>query len=277
MIVGMSGRLRAIAHETVAVVERGWYEGPDGVVDIADAVRRAVAGTRLHLPGEDLPEPVAVAGPPVIEITAESTLAAACRLVAERGPDGSPGVACLNFASARNAGGGFLNGAQAQEESIARSSAVYPALRAAGDFYAFHRADRGLLYSDRVIHSPGVPVFRDDRGRFLPRAWPVSILTSAAPNRAVIARDHPELLAQVPAVLTRRAARVVRVAASHGHRDLVLGAWGCGVFGNDPGAVARAFAGALAGGPWFDRIVFAVLDRRENVREQFRAVFPAGV
>ena len=266
MICGMSGRLRAIAQETVAIVERGRFDGPGGVVDIAAAVAAAVAGTRLHLPGEVLtPDP----GPPVtpeIEVTGESSLAAARRL--------GDGVACLNFASARNPGGGFLNGAQAQEESIARSSAIYPSLLAAGDFYAFHRADRGILYSDRVVYSPRVPVFRDDRGRLLPYAYPVSFLTAAAPNRAMIARDQPALLPQVPGALARRAARILDVAAAHGHRDLVLGAWGCGVFGNDPGAVARVFAAALRERRWFDRIVFAILDRRETVRDEFRAAFP---
>jgi uncharacterized protein (TIGR02452 family) len=268
MIGGVSGRLRAIAQETVSTVERGRYDGPDGVVDIGAGVARAVAGTRLYLPDDVLAEPVEVTGPLVVEVTGESSLDAARRLAAER-----DGVACLNFASARNPGGGFLNGAQAQEESIARASAIYPALRAAGDFYAFHRADRGLLYTDRVIWSPAVPVFRDDRGRFLASPYTVSFLTSAAPNRAMIARDRPGLLPEVPGALARRAARVLRVAAAHGCRELVLGAWGCGVFGNDPAQVAQVFAAALRDGPWFDRVVFAVLDRREAVRDEFRAAF----
>ncbi|WP_092556366.1 TIGR02452 family protein [Actinoplanes derwentensis] len=273
----MSGRLRGIARETVSIVERGWYDGPAGRVDISAAVAAAVAGTRLHLPGDALPPPPSTPGGAsrpdgvvvpraiAVEVTGESSLDAARRLGA--------GVACLNFASARNPGGGFLNGAQAQEESIARSSAIYPSLRAAGDFYAFHRADRGILYTDRVIYSPSVPVFRDDRGGFLAAAFPVSFLTSAAPNRAMITRDQPQLLPQVQGALASRAHRVLRVAAAHGHRDLVLGAWGCGVFGNDPAEVAQAFADALAATPAFDRVVFAVLDRRETVRDAFRAVF----
>ena len=265
MIGGMSGRLRAMAHETISIVERGGYDGPDGAVDIAADVAAAVAGTRLHLPDEVLTPPSGTTVTPRIEVTGESSLAAARRL--------GDGVACLNFASARNPGGGFLNGAQAQEESIARGSAIYPSLRAAGDFYAFHRADRGILYTDRVVYSPRVPVFRDDRGRLLAYPYPVSFLTSAAPNRAMIARDQPRLLPEVPGALARRAARILDVAAAHGHRDLVLGAWGCGVFGNDPGEVARVFAAALRDRQWFDRVVFAILDRRETVRDEFRAVF----
>jgi uncharacterized protein (TIGR02452 family) len=62
------------------------------------------------------------------------------------------------------------------------------------------------------------------------------------------------------------------VAAHHGHRVLVLGAWGCGVFQNDPHEVAAVFAELLASPKLeraFARVVFAVYDRskaQENRR-----------
>ena len=258
----MSARLRAIARETVQIAERGGYRSATGV-EVRLDVAPAVAGTRLYLPDDPVPEAPGGAAT-TIEVTGESTLAAARRL----GGD----VAALVFASARNAGGGFLNGAQAQEESIARSSALYPCLRAAGDFYAYHRSRPQLTYSDRVIHSPRVPVFRDDRGELLAEPYPVTFLTAAAPNLAAIRQNQPELIAEVPAVLLRRAKRVLAVAAAHGHRRLVLGAWGCGVFGNDPAVVAGAFAEALRDGP-FDQVVFAVLGPN---RAAFTAVFAGG-
>ncbi|SES19109.1 TIGR02452 family protein [Lentzea xinjiangensis] len=263
----MSSRLRAIAHDTVAISERGSYSTAAGEVSLADAVARAVAGTRLHLPDEVLALPEETSGPR-IDVTAESTLEAARRL----GGD----VAALNFASARNPGGGFLNGAQAQEESIARASALYPCLRAAGGFYAHHRAHEDLTYSDRVIHSPRVPVFRDDGGELLPRPYEVSFLTAAAPNRAAILRNQPERAEGVPVALLRRAIRVLHVAAAHGHRRLVLGAWGCGVFGNDPAAVAEVFRIALRDNRYFDHVVFAVLDRQKGAPTlaAFSGVFP---
>jgi uncharacterized protein (TIGR02452 family) len=62
-------------------------------------------------------------------------------------------------------------------------------------------------------------------------------------------------------VLAQRALRVLTVAAAHGHRRLVLGAWGCGVFGNVPQVVAEAFGAALNRIDRFDHVVFAVLDR----------------
>jgi uncharacterized protein (TIGR02452 family) len=254
MMICVSSRLRAIAQDTVSIAERGRYPGGRGEVVIDEQVAGAVAGTRLYLPDDALAAPVPAAGPAAVSVTNESSLAACRRL----GGD----VACLVFASARNPGGGFLNGAQAQEESLARGSALYACLRAAGDFYAHHRARPELTYSDRVIYSPRVPVFRDDKGTLLPEPYPVSFLTAAAPNRGAIARSQPEHLPDVPAVLARRATRVLAVAAAHGHRRLVLGAWGCGVFGNDPATVAAAFAAALDRGRWFDLVVFAVLDRQ---------------
>ncbi|NUR47978.1 MAG: TIGR02452 family protein [Hamadaea sp.] len=248
----MSARLQEIARRTVAIAEAGSYRTEAGAeVDIADAVRAAIAGTRLYLPDEPL-TPIGPEAKPTIEVTHESTLVAARRV--------GPHAAALNFASAKNPGGGFLGGAKAQEESIARSSALYPCLLRAAEFYEFHRTQRDLRYSDRVIFSPGVPVFRDDKGRLLDSAYQTSFLTAAAPNLGAIRRNQPDDVGDVPTVILRRARRVLEVAAAHGQRVLVLGAWGCGVFRNEPAVVADAFADALTAVPYFDHVVFAVLD-----------------
>ena len=252
-------KLRATAAETMAIIESGGYRSPGGRdVQIGGGIRAAVAGTRLHLPDETM---TSSSSPtlkgPVIEVTNETSLSASRRLGAD--------VACLVFASAKNPGGGFLSGAQAQEESIARSSALYPCQRAAGGFYDFHRRQGDLRYSDRVIYSPGVPVFRGDDGALLDEPHAVSFLTAAAPNLGAIMASQPEAAASVPGVLTARAERVLAVAAAHGHRKLVLGAWGCGVFRNDPAVVAAAFAAQLTRAQGrFDHIVFAVLDRQHG-------------
>ncbi len=256
--------LRVIAQETVEITRRGSYAVGGREVEIGGAVAAAVAGTVLHLPDEPLAEAVP-AGSALVEVTGESTLEAARRL--------GDGVACLVFASARNPGGGFLNGAQAQEEAIARSSALHACLESVPAFYAHHRACPDLVYSDRVIHAPGVPVFRSDDGGLLARPHRASFLAAAAPNRGAVLANQPERVADVRPALLRRAERVLRVAAHHGHRRLVLGAWGCGVFRNEPGEVAEAFAAALAAAPAFEHVVFAVLDRRRD--SPTRAAFTA--
>ncbi|WP_026313952.1 TIGR02452 family protein [Actinomadura flavalba] len=247
---------RAVAEQTVTILDTGRYRAPSGHdVDLSDALAASVRGTVLHRPAEPVPAipPPGAAGR--VEVTGETTLAAARRL----GGDGTVPLA-LNFASAKNPGGGFRNGAHAQEEGLARSSGLYASLRAAPEYYAFHRAQGDLLYSDHMIYSPSVPVFRDDAGTLLDHPYPVAFLTSPAPNRGAI-RD-PAHAARVSGALARRAHRVLATALHHGHASIVLGAWGCGVFRNDPREVAETFAGLL-GGPFahrFGHVVFAVWD-----------------
>ncbi|MEU0437455.1 TIGR02452 family protein [Streptomyces sp. NPDC006290] len=256
----MSARLRAIARETEEIVAAGGYRAPSGgTVSIAAALESARAGTRLYGP-EPVETPSVTPVGTSFEVTGESSLEAAHRLTTLGGDP----VAVLNFSSARNPGGGYLNGAQAQEEALCRASALYTCLLRARGFYDHHRAHRDAFYTDRVIHSPGVPVFRDDRGRLLDEPFPAGFLTSAAPNAGVVLRTAPQRAADLPGALAIRAGRVLETAAAHGYRRLVLGAWGCGVFQNDPAQVAQAFRGLLVEGRfegYFDHVVFGILDR----------------
>ncbi|MEU2233919.1 TIGR02452 family protein [Streptomyces vietnamensis] len=258
----MSARLREIARRTEEIVAAGHYRAPDGrTVVLTEDLAAALAGTRLHGP-----EPVPVAPDadrtPTLAVTPESSLAAARRMTTA---DPTRPVAVLNFASARNPGGGYLNGAQAQEEALCRSSALHATLLRVPEYYAHHRSERDAFYTDRVIHSPRVPVFRDDRGDLLVAPFTVGFLTSPAPNAGVVRRQTPELADRVPAALASRAERVLETAAAAGYRRLVLGAWGCGVFQNDPAEVAGTFKALLTGegrfAGHFEEIVFAVLDR----------------
>ncbi|MFI6284153.1 TIGR02452 family protein [Streptomyces sp. NPDC051018] len=273
----MSARLRGIARETQKIVETGHYLAPDGrEVTIAPDVSAALAGARMYGP-EAVPVTADSGRKTVFQVTGESSTQAARRLTAA-----APGpVAVLNFASARNPGGGFLNGAQAQEEALCRASALYATLLRAPEYYEHHRADRDPFYSDRVIHSPGVPVFRDDRGRLLESPYTVGFLTSPAPNAGVIARRTPDRAHRIPAALAGRAERVLETAAAHGYRRLVLGAWGCGVFQNAPETVAGTFHALLTGdgrfAGHFEETVFAVLDRskEKNTYRAFEGTFSA--
>ncbi|MFF5336090.1 TIGR02452 family protein [Streptomyces sp. NPDC013181] len=272
----MSARLRGIARETENIVEAGSYRTANGrKISIEQELAAALAGTRLYGP-----EPLPGVEPdrdrtPVIEVTGESSLEAAARLTAGRADP----VAVLNYASARNPGGGYLNGAQAQEEALCRASALYATLLRVPGFYAHHRAERSAFYTDRVIHSPGVPVFRDDRGRLLDAPYTAGFLTSPAPNAGVIRTRTPQEAHRVPAALATRAERVLEVAAVCGYRRLVLGAWGCGVFRNDPARVAGAFHTLLTGdgrfAGHFEHVVFGILGRADDspARVAFDRVF----
>ena len=254
------------AKQTVAITERGNYIAPSGRrVDLAESVQTCLAGTRLWTPEElerlrrDLLARPTGSRSATLEVVNESTLAGVTRCSA----DGAGPVAALNFASAKNPGGGFLNGSQAQEESLARSSALYASQLRAWAFYEGHRGSPSLLYTDAMVVSPDCPVFRNDDGALLETLYPVTFITSAAPNAGAAADTRPHESPLIPETLRRRSEYVLALAAWQGCRSLVLGAWGCGVFRNDPDVVAAAFAGHLVRGAWashFDRVVFSILD-----------------
>lgn len=264
----MSKRSRnaEIARETLAFLEAGGYSSSGGChVDLAEDLRRAVSSTTLYRPDQfprpPVPPPGALRPGSTIEVTGETTLQAAHRLATTTGVE----PMCLNFASAKNPGGGFLNGSQAQEESLARSSGLHPCLISAWDYYDYHRTNRPALYSDHMIFSPGVPVFRDDDGRLLDVPYRAAFLTSPAVNVGLYIRDHPGDVARIASTMRDRVAKVLWLAHREGQTHLVLGAWGCGVFGNDPAMIAGLFRDALApGGPFagvFPYATFAIRDR----------------
>ncbi|MFJ9643052.1 TIGR02452 family protein [Streptomyces sp. NPDC101206] len=272
----MSSRLREIARENATILASGGYGTRTGRhVSLAAALAEARAGTRIYGPNQVIPDGRLPARRyrTAIEVTGESSTVAARRLAADASGPGA--VAVLNFASARNPGGGYVRGAKAQEEALCRASALYETLLRAPEYYEVHRAQLSTFYTDRVIHSPGVPVFRDDRGELLEEPFTAGFLTSPAPNAGTIRRQEPERAAEIPAALARRAERVLETAALHGYPRLVLGAWGCGVFRNDPADVAEAFRGLLAGrfAGVFERVVFAVLDRDPTPRKAFERAF----
>ena len=266
----------ALARQTIDIVERGSYESATGrLVDISGDVRACLEATRFFSPEEleQIRENVLRRGGEGLatrfEVVNETTLAGVSRVLSDgRGP-----VAALNFASARNPGGGFLSGSQAQEESLARSSALYASLLRAPAYYERHRASRSLLYSDAMILSPDCPFFRDDAGTLLEQPQLVTFITSAAPNAGATSNNRRAELVRIPEVFRRRSEYVLGLAAHHGYRRLVLGAWGCGVFSNDPHMVAETFDSHLRHGVWagrFERVVFSVLDNSAS-RETFAA------
>lgn len=257
------GHAAQLGQETMRIVERGAYEAPGGaIIDLRDAIATARAGTRSYPPNAPLPDAVGGSHDTRTWVTNESTLAATQRLVREGGRP-----VALNFASARHPGGGFLSGARAQEESLARSSALYACLEG-NPMYALHEARRDPLYSDYAIYTPAVPVIRADEGDLLEQPYLCAFITCAAVNAKVALERDPTRSPAIRAAMARRIRRVLAIAVAHEHSEVILGAWGCGVFGNDPGEIARLFKEALDG-PYrgsFATVVFAILDRSAERR-----------
>ena len=165
----------ALGHATVAILKDGYYVTPTGTrVDIRDPVADAVVGTASYPPEVDPPARSRQQGAMTVEVQNMTTLAGVTALQAQ-GFD----PAALNFASATSPGGGFLSGSLAQEEYLARSSALWACLRG-NPMYAYHRARKDPFYSDYVIYSPHVPVIRDDDGVLLEAPYRCAIITSPA-------------------------------------------------------------------------------------------------
>ena len=173
----------------------------------------------------------------------------------------------MNFANAHNPGGGFKLGANAQEEALCRCSTLYASItsKEACMMYLYNNTHLSSVESDYMLYSPNVCVFRNEKCELLEEPFQVSVITLPAPNRfgaAMFATN--QLIAET---MTRRIRIMLRIAANHGHKNLVLGAWGCGAFGNKPEDVSGYFKKVLVDeeyGRCFDEVCFAIYGRTDG-------------
>ncbi len=266
--------LKHSAQQTLAILESGAYLAPSGTaVSIGPEQRAAAQGTVLYTP-EQVAGLLARSGHGAaaqVVVTDETTQAAARRLVVDEGRD----IVLLNFASARNVGGGFLNGARAQEEDLCRCSGLYPCLRTQMTYYTANRAQRSLLYTDHMIYSPSVPFFQiRSRGAYLERPFTASVITAPAPNAGPMLRRNPGAGPIIAETFRRRWGNVLAVARDRGHRTVLLGAWGCGAFGNSPEVASDALRYWLSVGHFdgdFDLLVLAIPSTSKHSRRNLLA------
>lgn len=254
--------------ETLRIIEGKQYRSFSGnLVSLNDTIDFAVSNTILYSPG-DLIEAhkllqnesseIKNNGLPEIQITDETTSAAGQRL-----SNIDDNVVILNFASAKNPGGGFLYGARAQEEDLTRKSGLYACLKPQSAYYTANKKSRSCLYTDHLIYSPKVPFFRDDNLALVDEPYLLSVITSPAPNAREELQKNPKSSPQIFEVLDRRAKDILLAAKINNHRTLVLGAWGCGVFRNNPIHVSKVFLKHLEHDDFngcFDTVVFAIYD-----------------
>lgn len=258
-----------LANETLNIIKQGYYLSLLGnKIETKCLLECAIERTRTIKPVEDFNTVLNEMGlvddkKATIDITHESTLEAAKRLY----ESGKRDIYCLNFASAKNPGGGFLGGSQAQEESLARSSGLYACLIKDMEMYEYNRSRKTMLYSDYMIYSPDVPVFRDDQGHLLDNVYTATFITAPAVNLGALRRNTPNEEPLVMEALKKRLEKILAIAYLHNHKTLLLGAWGCGVFGNDPIVIANLFNEYLGKEgcyrSCFDHIVFAIYGKEE--------------
>ena len=278
--------LREIAQETIGAINDGVVKFLDSNMHPTTHNIRQSADDTVHGTAYFTPDSTWLKswwqGPPLrvaaerhgnrskvaVQIKKMSTLEGA-RYLSQTHPASKIGV--LNFASATKPGGGFINGASAQEESIARSSTLYLSLQTpqARPFYELHdRDDKGGYYSHAMIYSPSVAIFRDDNGNWL-CPYHVDIVTSPAVNAGLVRKLRygrwPDTERRILLVMKERMGRILALFERSGTRNLVLGSFGTGVFQNDVGSLAKIWRELLSApgarfAHSFDQVIFAIPD-----------------
>lgn len=245
-------RLVAVYKDTMAMIEESR--------ELTSAVEKSKSGTKFYS-AEPMERPnVDCSRKTVVTVTENRTFQAAVQLKA-RHPDKR--IAVLNFASAVSPGGGVTSGSSAQEESLCRCSTLYPLLNREelwDSYYNCNRVKRNGLHTDACIYTPGVKIIKSDTDhpeRLPEGEWTdVDVITCAAPDLNHIFSISDEELLQLH---LNRGRKILNVALENGVDCIVLGAFGCGAFMNDPHVVAKAYAQLMEeyrGS--FDEVEFAI-------------------
>ncbi|MCD8126199.1 MAG: TIGR02452 family protein [Clostridiales bacterium] len=267
----------AILEDTLAILERGGYSknGQDVRLAFSPEQMREI---QVFLP-EELPS---LTAPERVEPRAQDTactfgcenedalvLAQKQYQLLKNAGDPAPKILVLNLASATRPGGQTRNGASAQEEDLCRRTSLLLSLESedAKRYYDYNNAKKTRMGSDGVLLSPNVEVIKDASSESLSQPFPISVMSCAAP----MVRMGLEGMSQqeYEGMLYKRIQGMLLAVASQGYRHLILGAFGCGVYGNDAALVSDLFARAIRAFTFagmgsrqiFDSIQFAVLCR----------------
>lgn len=172
--------------------------------------------------------------------------------------ENSTHAAVLVFASAKNPGGGVENGAKAQEEDISLQSSWYFQARKVAGFYL----ERGshAVNSDNMIYVENGYLLRNEYGEDID-PLKISFIGACAPNLNGMQQQKKTISEkQLEAILDARIENIFKLAQKHKKQELILGAWGCGVFGLEPKVVASIFKKKMSEG-WFNGdIKFSIMD-----------------
>lgn len=260
--------------------------------DLAEAIEKAKKRTKVFWEDEYPKYDTKPKYKTTLSVSRNKSFQAAMKLQNE-----NPGskIAVMNFANAFHAGGGVKNGSSAQEEGLCRASTLYPLIyrKSLQDtFYKHHHTLNTAKASDSLIYIEGVVICKTDDDipkRMAKEDWvEVDVITVAAPDLRTKSNIHADLIgkgngmsdAELFGYHVKRAIHILTCAAAKGADTLVLGAFGCGAFQNNPEVVARAYKAALNEFDGiFDRIEFAVYcsPKDETNYKVFKRVLLGGI
>lgn len=256
-----SRKLQSIFQDTM--------RGTQDNVQLAEATAVMAANTKVYL--EELSiDNCAIKNEKInISVVEDTTFSCASKIV------GQGKIAVLNFANPVHPGGGVVRGAIAQEESLCRSSNLYAGLTSPQmreNYYERNQKRSNKTGSDSIGYHPAVTVFKDDQ--LFPRMlstmdwFQVDVITCAAP---IIEPWSGISELDLYRIHVKRGKRIIKAAVANNVDILILGAFGCGAFNNNPEIVATAYRDLLIEEDYarfFKQVVFAIKkdhnDRREN-------------
>jgi uncharacterized protein (TIGR02452 family) len=174
----------------------------------------------------------------------------------------------LNFASYRHAGGNFINGSRAQEECLCLESFLYNVLKEKEDFYIFNSKNlNNCLYTNRALYSPSV-IFKHNN-----KIDKFDVLTCAAPNYSAASKSIEK--EDNSKALRERIQFIIKILIDNNVETAILGAFGCGVFQQNPKEVATIFKEEI--NKYYKNkkinIIFAIPSGNNNNLDSFKEIF----
>lgn len=271
----MGKRVR-ILRETIKAAEDGCYFVDEKEVKLPVSFAQ-IKEVKLYTPEQVAQltvQDISESEPVRVVLRNQDTLEAAFELHQRRRESEKP-VLVLNFANPHRPGGGIRAKPGTQEEHLCVKTTVLCSLETEGawSFYQTNLDCGTQAQTDAILFSPNTAVLRNPDLSLREDPFPVAVMTVSAP---IASRMEPEEIPNLENILRSRIRGMLRAAAAEGYTRLVLGAWGCGNFGNDPKLVARLFHEALKG--CFEEVTMAVFDNSEDQYRYscFARYFPKG-
>ncbi|KAF2627372.1 hypothetical protein BU25DRAFT_410972 [Macroventuria anomochaeta] len=254
-----------------------------------DSIDEDLSTSTLHVPAADPASPKQR----TIKVVTTDSLTAAQILssISNKPTKKSSNVCILNMASPLRPGGGVLAGATSQEEFLCARTTLLPSLKE-----PFYR-----LPEYGGIYTPDVLVFRtpgplgDSHGELgAGERYYVDVISAGMLRFPDLEGEEDEMKRlgkRDRDVAERKMRAVLRIAEAKGVKKLVLGAWGCGAYGNPVVDVAEAWNRVLSGTltvggkkgkmavnetwPNLENVLFAISNHK--MAKEFARAFGGGV
>ena len=262
---------RQESRQKCAEIFKDTYEKCQNNSKLKESILQSIKFTKLYVDGNKfiINDTIKSENYNII-ITPDRTLEAVYKYYIPKETKGKTGV--LNFASAKNPGGGVFSGARSQEESICRASTLYPCLNTEflnDNYYSYHKYQK-KDYSDRIIYIPNVLVFKSDTDVYSQmleenKWYNIDVISCAAHNQRAYKLDHENL----KKLVYSRLKAIIECGVENNVDNLILGAYGCGAFGNDPQLVSKIFKNILIDEEYYKyflKVHFAIFTMSNEVK-----------